>query len=578
MSKLKVRVATLATLMVAAAAVVFTQAFQYPVARKVDQVDTYHGTKVADPYRWLEDDNSPETAAWIEAENKVTFPYLERIPYRQQFQDRVKRLNDYAKYSAPSHKGPYFFFTKNDGLQNQSVLYIQQGFDGHARGADRSERVVAGRHRPTGRRSPLESDAKHAAYAVSRSGSDWQELHVMELATKKIARRQGRVGEGVGHRLARPAGSTTAAIPRPPRARSSRRSTRTTRCTTIASARSSPTTSWSTRTRAIRSDSTPSSTTEDERFAVLSISERGKGKDGNGAVRAGPVARTARTFSPLIPTIGDDSYDVIDNVGDKLLVETNSSAPNWPRRADRSQAARRSQLEDRVAGAARTDRQRRGRPAGQSVRHLSEGRRDPRVRLQPRRQAGERDRAAGPGHARADSAASTTTRSCSTTFKSLNVPPSIYRYDIATRKSACSAKPRSPATTPRSTRPSRCSSRARTARECRCSSCTARGSTLDGNNPTLLYGYGGFNIVQRRRFNAAAARAARAGIRLRVGEPARRRRVRRDLAPGGHEAEEAERVRRLHRRGRVADCQQVHVAGAAGDPGRIERRSAGRAP
>src|SRR4051812_13493882 len=84
-----------------ASAVVFAQALQYPAARKTDHVDVYHGVSVPDPYRWLEDDSSPETAAWVEAENKVTFPYLERIPYRKQFQDRVKQLNDYAKYSTP---------------------------------------------------------------------------------------------------------------------------------------------------------------------------------------------------------------------------------------------------------------------------------------------------------------------------------------------------------------------------------------------------------------------------------------------------------------------------------------------
>src|SRR4029079_1023937 len=115
MPKLNVRVAASLILLGTAAGTVFSQSLQYPVARKVDQVDDYHGTKVADPYRWLEDDNSAETAAWIEAENKITFPYLERIPYRQQFQNRVKRLNDYLKYWAPSLKGPNVFFFRHDG-------------------------------------------------------------------------------------------------------------------------------------------------------------------------------------------------------------------------------------------------------------------------------------------------------------------------------------------------------------------------------------------------------------------------------------------------------------------------------
>src|SRR5262249_28509091 len=119
-----------ASAVVVLSSAVLAQAPQYPKARKGDQVDTYHGVQVADPYRWLEDDNSAETAKWVAAENAITFPYLQKIPFRAHFQDRVVKLNNYARYSAPSHKGPYYFFTKNDGLQNQSVLYIRKGAAG----------------------------------------------------------------------------------------------------------------------------------------------------------------------------------------------------------------------------------------------------------------------------------------------------------------------------------------------------------------------------------------------------------------------------------------------------------------
>src|SRR3954462_5441387 len=101
---------------------------RYPETRKADQVDDYFGHKVADPYRWLEDDNSPETAAWVEAQNKVTYAYLQGIPYRRALADRLRKLNDYERYSAPSRKAKYVFFRKNDGLQDQSVLYMQKGF------------------------------------------------------------------------------------------------------------------------------------------------------------------------------------------------------------------------------------------------------------------------------------------------------------------------------------------------------------------------------------------------------------------------------------------------------------------
>jgi prolyl oligopeptidase len=103
---------------------------KYPETKKVDVVDDYFGTKVADPYRWLEDDNAAEVTAWVEAQNKVTFGYLATIPYRAQIRKRLEKLLNYPRYSAPSRRGENFIFSKNDGLQNQSVYYIQKGLDG----------------------------------------------------------------------------------------------------------------------------------------------------------------------------------------------------------------------------------------------------------------------------------------------------------------------------------------------------------------------------------------------------------------------------------------------------------------
>ncbi len=109
---------------------VAAQGLSYPSTKSVDHVDAYHGVKVADPYRWLEDDPSADTAAWVEAQNKVTFAYLDKIPYRAALTTRLKSLYDYAKFGSPSRKGDSYFFSKNDGLQNQSVLYIQKGLTG----------------------------------------------------------------------------------------------------------------------------------------------------------------------------------------------------------------------------------------------------------------------------------------------------------------------------------------------------------------------------------------------------------------------------------------------------------------
>src|SRR5881394_1423530 len=103
---------------------------KYPETKKVEVVEDYFGTQVADPYRWLEDNDSPEVAAWVEAENRVTFAYLDQIPYRTAVKDRLMKLYNYPKYSAPSRRGEWFIFAKNDGLQNQSVYYISKGLEG----------------------------------------------------------------------------------------------------------------------------------------------------------------------------------------------------------------------------------------------------------------------------------------------------------------------------------------------------------------------------------------------------------------------------------------------------------------
>ncbi len=102
----------------------------YPNTRKTDQVDDYHGTKVADPYRWLEDDHSAETAAWVKAENQVTFAYLDKIPYRSQLKQRLEELYNYPKYGLPHRSGEYYLWSKNDGLQNQAWSMCRKALRG----------------------------------------------------------------------------------------------------------------------------------------------------------------------------------------------------------------------------------------------------------------------------------------------------------------------------------------------------------------------------------------------------------------------------------------------------------------
>ena len=157
----------------------------YPKAEKVDTVDVYFGTEVADPYRWLENDTSAATAAWVEAENKVTNEYLAQIPFRKQLLERLTNLASYEKIGAPFKKHGKYYFYKNDGLQNQSVLYVQDSLEGEPRVfLDPNKLSDDGTVALTG--LSFSHDGKYAAYTISRSGSDWTEIYVLDTATGQL--------------------------------------------------------------------------------------------------------------------------------------------------------------------------------------------------------------------------------------------------------------------------------------------------------------------------------------------------------------------------------------------------------
>jgi prolyl oligopeptidase len=154
----------------------------YPPARKADQVDDYHGVKVADPYRWLEDPDAAETRAWIAAQNKLTFGYLDEIPARAAIRARLTRLWDFEKYGVPFKEGGRYFYTKNDGLQNQSVLYTLASLDGRPTVLlDPNTLSPDGTVALTG--LAASDDGKLLAYGLSTSGSDWMEWKVRAVET-----------------------------------------------------------------------------------------------------------------------------------------------------------------------------------------------------------------------------------------------------------------------------------------------------------------------------------------------------------------------------------------------------------
>ncbi|MBE0712201.1 MAG: S9 family peptidase, partial [Candidatus Aminicenantes bacterium] len=156
----------------------------YPVTKKVDQVDNYFGTVVADPYRWLEDDNAEEVKLWVVAQNAVTSGYLNKIPFRPKIKARLTEIFNYPRYSSPFRAGENYFFYKNDGLQNQSICYIQKGLDGTPEvfldpnllstdGTVRASLIGAS------------NDDRYVAVSRGEAGSDWFEIRVMEISTKQ---------------------------------------------------------------------------------------------------------------------------------------------------------------------------------------------------------------------------------------------------------------------------------------------------------------------------------------------------------------------------------------------------------
>src|SRR6201997_4995493 len=156
----------------------------YPKTKTVEQVDDYHGVKVADPYRWLEDTDSAETHDWVEAENKLTFGYLDQIPYRGAIRDRLLKLWNYERFTVPEQQGRRYFYQHNNGLQNQNVLLVAESLNAEPRVLlDPNTLSADGTVALAG--TAISDDGKLMAYGTAASGSDWTEWHVRDVATGK---------------------------------------------------------------------------------------------------------------------------------------------------------------------------------------------------------------------------------------------------------------------------------------------------------------------------------------------------------------------------------------------------------
>jgi len=294
----------------------------YPVTKKVDQVDDYFGTKVADPYRWLEDDNAEEVKAWVQAQNAVTFGYLDTIPFRPKIKDRLTEIFDYPRYSSPFRAGEYYFFYKNDGLQNQSVCYIQKGLDGtpevfldpnvlSADGTVRASLIGAS------------NDDRYVAVSRGESGSDWSEIRVMEVATKlelpdrvQWVKFSGAAWKGEGFFYS---GYTKPAAGEELKAKNEYQKVFYHK---LGDPQDKDTLVWEDREHPLRY--VGAGTTEDEKWLMLGVSEGTSGSE----IHVKDLTKKDSPFNMLFKGFEFDAspLEVVDG---RFLVHTNADAPNF---------------------------------------------------------------------------------------------------------------------------------------------------------------------------------------------------------------------------------------------------------
>jgi prolyl oligopeptidase len=462
----------------------------YPHTRKTDHIDDYHGIQVADPYRWLEDDNSPETLAWVKSQNQVTFDYLQKIPFRSRLKQRLQELYNYPKFGIPTRCGPYYLWSKNDGLQNQSVLYVQEGLEGTPRvlldpnqlSPDGTIRLMNGE---------ASQDGRYYAYYLSSGGSDWLDGHVLEMATGTVLEDNlkwlkvtGLAWHGSGFFYSR------YQAPGDGHDLSARNEGHQVYYHRLGTPQSDDQLVYEDSEHPQRFHTLQ--TTEDERFAILTVSERGQGKDGN-ALFFRDLTQPGQAFIPIVASVGDDRYHVIDNIGERFLIYTNQDAPRgrvmlydstWkevvPETADTLSSAS-------TQGGKLFLTYTRDVTSQPSVYSL-DGAMENTIALPGPGTAG------GFGGNRDDAYAFYA-------YSSFNYPSTIFRYNIANRESTVFRESAIRDFRPEDYQTVQVFYTSKDGTRIPMFLVHKRGLNLDGNNPTLLYAYGGFNVTIAPEFN-----------------------------------------------------------------------------
>jgi prolyl oligopeptidase len=461
----------------------------YPATRKGDVVDDFFGTRVADPYRWLEDDNSAETKAWVEAQNKVSFAYLAQIPERTKIQDRITKLWDFEKYSAPFKRGKRYFYSYNTGLQNQSVLFVTE--DPKAKGRvllDPNTLSKDGTVALSG--MSFTEDGRLMAYSVSVAGSDWQTWKVRDVATGQDLADEIRWSKASGAAWLRDGSGFFYSRYEAPKGGDALTGVNNNHMLCFHKLG----TPQSEDALIYQRPDQPEwylggSVTDDGRWLVISA---GKGTNPETSLFLKDLAKSGSPVEPFLDRM-DASYALVDSEGDRFFIVTNQGAPR-----NRLVAIRKGQ----TAPAQWTELipQAKGKDVLESVslvggRFVATWMRDAHSAIDFFDLKGKKTgtlalpalgTAGGFGGRREDA-------ETFYTFGSFAYPGTIYRLDLKTGKSTIFRTPKV-AFKPADYEVKQVFYPSKDGTKVPMFLVHKKGLKLDGQNPTLLYGYGGFNV------------------------------------------------------------------------------------
>lgn len=473
-----------------------TAQINYPITVKVNTIDTYFNNNIADPYRWLEDDKSEATGNWVDAQNKVTFDYLNKIPYRNKFVTAIEKIFNYPKYSAPYKKGEYYYYNKNNGLQNQSVLYRQLGLGGKEELViDPNTLSKDGTTRLTN--FVLNKAGTYAIVGLSEGGSDWNTYYVRDMKTgKTLADKLDWVKFGGG--AWKDNGFYYSRYPAPNKsALSQKNENHMVYYHKVGTPQTDDVVVFEDAKNGQRFHN--ASISEDERYLFLYISDRGKGLDGN-ALYYTDLNNNSYNFKPIMPQITNSSYNIVAVTNNNFIIQTNANASNYK---IVTVAINNCAIENAKTFIAERKETMNGVSTGGGkifVDYLQ----DVATHTYVFNYAGmqlQEVKYPAPGDG-GGLGGSIDDKTLFYIFTSFSYPPTIFKYNVATGKSEIFRKPEV-AFNPTQFVTKQIFYTSKDGTPIPMFIVHKKGLKLNGNNPTLLYGYGGFNVVLNPNFSAS---------------------------------------------------------------------------